>query len=124
MCSRHRRIVTIRLSFSANRVARDRRRHRQHRRSLGGEPLLVYDGDILSDLLLARLIDNHVGHRTFSHAGLAFWRWSEKLVFAFDSATDRIVDIQMSWVPARRTNSFSRAFTLSIENLSIFFNRE
>ena len=60
--------------------------------SLGNEPLLVYNGDLLTDLPIARLIDNHF------HAGnivtLALRSGTGPNQIAFDSGTGRVIDIR------------------------------
>ena len=60
--------------------------------SLGDEPLLVYNGDVLTDLPIARLIDNHF--RAGNTVTLALRSRAEPKQIAFDSGTGRIIDIR------------------------------
>jgi len=59
--------------------------------SLGNEPLLVYNGDILTDLPIARLIDNHF--RENNIVTLALRSEAGPKHIAFDPSSSRILDI-------------------------------
>jgi len=60
--------------------------------SLGKEPLLVYNGDILTDLPIAPLIDNHF--RAGNLVTLALRSEAGPKHIAFDSRSGRIIDIR------------------------------
>jgi mannose-1-phosphate guanylyltransferase len=60
--------------------------------SLGDEPLLVYNGDVLTDLPIARLIDNHF--RAGNIVTLALRSGGGPNHIAFDSGTGRVIDIR------------------------------
>jgi mannose-1-phosphate guanylyltransferase len=60
--------------------------------SLGNGPLLVYNGDVLTDLPIARLIDNHVG--AGNTVTLALRSDGGPKQVAFDPSTGRIGDIR------------------------------
>lgn len=60
--------------------------------SLGNEPLLVYNGDILTDLPLARLIDHHF--RENNLVTLALRSGAGPKHIALDSKTGRVIDIR------------------------------
>jgi mannose-1-phosphate guanylyltransferase len=59
--------------------------------SLGNEPLLVYNGDVLTDLPIAPLIDNHF--RTANIVTLGLRSGGGPNHIAFDSGTSRVIDI-------------------------------
>src|SRR6266487_3701189 len=60
--------------------------------SLGNEPLLIYNGDVLTDLPVARLIDNHF--RAGNIVTLALRSGAGPSHIAFDSGSGRIIDIR------------------------------
>jgi mannose-1-phosphate guanylyltransferase len=59
--------------------------------ALSDEPLLVYNGDILTDLPLARLIDNHF--RAGNIVTLALRTGAGPKHIAFDPSTNQVIDI-------------------------------
>jgi len=59
--------------------------------SLGNEPLLVYNGDVLTDLPIASLIDNHF--RAGNIVTLALRSGAGPKQIAFDSGTGHVIDI-------------------------------
>lgn len=59
---------------------------------IGNEPLLVYNGDILTDLPIERLIDNHF--RENNVVTLALRSGGGPKHVAFDSGSGRVVDIR------------------------------
>jgi NDP-sugar pyrophosphorylase family protein len=60
--------------------------------AIGREPLLVYNGDILTDLPLAGLIDHHV--RAGNMVTLALRSDAAPKHISFNSATGRVIDIR------------------------------
>jgi mannose-1-phosphate guanylyltransferase len=60
--------------------------------SLGSEPLLIYNGDVLTDLPLGRLIENHF--RAGNIVTLALRSAAGPKHIAFDSSSGRILDIR------------------------------
>ncbi|MEP6603794.1 MAG: sugar phosphate nucleotidyltransferase [Spartobacteria bacterium] len=60
--------------------------------AIAREPLLIYNGDILSDLPLAPLIETHV--RNGNMVTLALRSNAEPKQVAFDSSSGRIIDIR------------------------------
>jgi mannose-1-phosphate guanylyltransferase len=60
--------------------------------SLGNEPFLVYNGDVLTDLPIARLIDNHF--QTGNVVTLALRSGPGPKHIAFDSPSGAVVDIR------------------------------
>ena len=60
--------------------------------SLGREPLLIYNGDILTDLPVERLIDNHL--QTGNMVTLALRAAGGPKDIAFDPKSGRVIDIR------------------------------
>jgi mannose-1-phosphate guanylyltransferase len=60
--------------------------------SLGTGPLLVYNGDVLTDLPIARLIDNHFQSRNIVTLALRSGGGPKQI--AFDPSSGRIIDIR------------------------------